>query len=454
MNDRTRLLIIGGDAAGMSAASQARRLRGADDLEIVALERGEYASYSACGLPYYVSGEVAHADDLVARTPEEFAERDIELRMGTEAVGIDLKRGAVATVGADGRQGEERFDRLVIGTGAVPIRPDLPGSDAEGVFGIQTLPDGVALRRYLADHPPRRAVVVGGGYIGLEMAEALLRRGAEVALVEAAAEPMGTLDPDMGRRVREAVCGMGAEFFPNAPVTGFETGDDGRVRAVLTENARHEADVVVLGLGVRPNVDLARGAGLDIGPSGGIATDARMRTSAEGVWAAGDCVESFHRVSRAPVSIALGTHANKQGRVAGTDIGGGYARFAGVLGTAITKICGLEVARTGLNEREAEQAGFAFETVTVESSTRAGYYPGAKTMATKMIAELGTGRLLGGQIVGAENAGKRIDVIATALWNAMPVGEIASMDLSYAPPFAPVWDPVLITARKLADKVR
>lgn len=454
MNDRPRLLVIGGDAAGMSAASQARRLRGADDLEIVALERGEYASYSACGLPYYVSGEVASADDLVARTPEQFAERGIELRMRTEAVGIDMARRTVATRDVNGRQNDVRFDQLMIGTGAVPIRPDLPGSDAEGIFGIQTLPDGVDIRRDLAEHPPRRAVVVGGGYIGLEMAEALLRRGIRVALVEAAEEPMGTLDPDMGRRVRDAVCAMGADFFPKEPVTGFETGADGRVRAVLTEHGRHEADVVVLGLGVRPDVELARGAGLEIGPSGGIATDARMRASAEGVWAAGDCVESFHRVSRAPVSIALGTHANKQGRVAGTDIGGGYARFAGVLGTSITKICGLEVARTGLNEREAGQAGFAFTTATVQSSTRAGYYPGAKTMTTKMIAEQGTGRLLGGQIVGEENAGKRIDVIATALWNEMPVAEIAAMDLSYAPPFAPVWDPVLITARKLAEKVR
>ncbi|GAA3729334.1 NADPH-dependent 2,4-dienoyl-CoA reductase/sulfur reductase-like enzyme [Spinactinospora alkalitolerans] len=452
VNDRTRLVVIGGDAGGMSAASQARRRCGPDDLEIVALERGDHTSYSACGIPYLVGGTVPSADELIARDPATFIrDHAIDVRTGTEATDVDLDRRVVRTVDAQGAEREERFDRLMIATGAVPIRPDWPGSDAEGIFGVQTLADGIRVREYVDERRPRRAVVVGGGYIGLEMAEAFLERGMRVDLVEAAPEPMGTLDPDMGRLVREAVCAMGVEFHPGAKVTGFETAG-GRVSAVVTEQAVHEADIVVLGMGVRPDSDLARRAGLRIGPTGGIAVDRRMRTSASDVWAAGDCVETFHRVSRAPVAIALGTHANKQGRVAGTNIGGGYAHFAGVVGTAITKICGLEVSRTGLNEKEAQRAGFEFETVTVESTTRAGYYPGATTMCLKLLAERRTGRLLGGQIVGRENAGKRVDVLATALWNDMSVEEVSGMDLGYAPPFSPVWDPVLIAARKLSEK--
>ncbi|WP_460999230.1 FAD-dependent oxidoreductase [Streptomonospora sediminis] len=455
MNARPRLIVIGGDAAGMSAASQARRLRGAEDLEILALERGPHTSYSACGIPYLVGKTVSSPGELVSRDPETFR-RDfgIDVRTSVEVEGIDLDRRTVTARAAGGGAREEPFDELMVATGAVPVRPDLPGMDAPGVFGVQTLSDGIAVREFVDTAGPQTAVVVGGGYIGLEMAEAFVQRGMEVHLVEAAAEPMGTLDPDMGRLVRDALVGMDVRVHLGEPVTGIETGPGGQgVRAVVSSRARYPADVVVLGLGVRPNSGLARGAGIDIGPTGGIAVDARMRTSAEGVWAAGDCVQSLHRVSQGPVAIALGTHANKQGRVAGTNIGGGYARFGGVLGTAISKVCGLEVARTGLNEAEAEQAGFAFETATLESTTRAGYYPGAATMTLKMLAERRSGRLLGAQIVGWENAGKRIDVLATALWNGMAVEDIAAMDLGYAPPFSPVWDPVLITARKLAERM-
>jgi NADPH-dependent 2,4-dienoyl-CoA reductase/sulfur reductase-like enzyme len=451
VNARPRLVVVGGDAAGMSAASQARRARGSADLEILAFERGRHTSYSACGIPYLVGGTVANPDDLVARDPATFArDFDIEVRTGTEVTAVDLERRCVTARGPDGTVATERYDQLMIATGAVPLRPELPGADAEGVFGVQTLDDGIALRAFLDDARPETAVVVGAGYIGLEMAEALVQRGVRVDLVDAGPEPMGTLDPDMGAEVREALVGMGVRVRLGERVTGLRT-EGGRVRGVATDRGEYPAGVVVLGMGVRPNSDLARAAGLRIGPTGGIAVDARMRASAPGVYAAGDCVETFHRVSREPVAIALGTHANKQGRVAGTNIGGGYARFGGVLGTAITKVCGLEVARTGLNEAEAERAGFAFTTSVLRSTTRAGYYPGAKWMAVKLLAERRTGRLLGGQIVGWENAGKRIDVLATALWNGMAVEDVAGMDLGYAPPFSPVWDPVLIAARKLAE---
>jgi NADPH-dependent 2,4-dienoyl-CoA reductase/sulfur reductase-like enzyme len=237
-------------------------------------------------------------------------------------------------------------------------------------------------------------------------------------------------------------------------VAGIETGADGRACAVTTASGKDiPADLVVLGLGVRPNVALAREAGIPLGTSGGIAVDTRMRTQVEGVWSAGDCVESLHRLSGQRVVVALGTHANKQGRVAGINIGGGYATFPGVIGTAITKICSTEAARTGLSSREARQAGYEFVTAVVDSSTKAGYFPGSRPIRVKMIAERRSGRLLGAQVVGKKAAAKRIDALAICIWNEMTVDQVLSLDLSYAPPFSPVWDPVLIAARKAFEAV-
>ena len=449
-----RLAVIGGDAAGMSAASQARRRRGADDLAIVVFERGHHTSYSACGIPYLVADVVHDAEELVARRPEEFRTRlAIEVHLRHEVVDIDLDRREVGVRDLEsGGERREGFDQLVVATGATPVRPRLPGVDAAGIHGVQVLDDGIALRRRLDRGGVERAVVIGGGYIGLEMAEALVQRGVEVALVEQQGQPMSTLDPDMAGLVADAMRNLGITLHLGESVTGFETAD-GEVRAVATSARRLPAELVVLGLGVRPNNGLAKDAGLSVGTTGGIVTDRRMRTSSAGVWAAGDCVETFHRVSRRPVAIALGTHANKQGRVAGINLGGGYATFPGVVGTAVTKICGVEIARTGLGEAEAATAGFETEAVVVESTTRAGYFPGAAQMKTKLIVERRSGRLLGAQIVGEENAAKRIDALAIALWNDMTVEEMTGLDLAYAPPFSPVWDPILIAARKAAERV-
>lgn len=368
-----RLVVIGGDAAGMSAASQARRRRPPDDLAITAFERGRHTSYSACGIPYYVGDVIHDADPLIVRTPEEFHRRGIEVHIRHEVTAVDLDRREVRVRDLDGEGAAERaepFDQLVVATGAVPIRPDLPGSDARGIHGVQVLEDGLALHRLLDDNSPRRAVVIGGGYIGLEMAEALIRRGLEVALVEKAPQPMGTLDPDMGALVAEALSGIGVALYLEEGVEGYET-KDGRVRGVVTSERTLHAELVILGLGVRPNSELARTAGVAVGGTGGIVTDRRMRTSAEGVWAAGDCVEVHHRISRRPAAIALGTHANKQGRVAGINIGGGYATFPGVVGTAVSKVCDIEVARTGLRETDARAEGFLTERRRVISFRRA-----------------------------------------------------------------------------------
>ncbi len=446
-------MVIGGDAAGGSAASQAKKRQ--PDLDVVMFERGRATSYSACGIPYWIGGLVKSEDALVARTPDQHKANGIDLRMRTEVVGIDLDRRTVRWRDLEGgAEGDEPFDELVYATGSVPMRPPVPGIDARGVYGVQVLDDGVALRAELDSGRVQRVVVVGGGYIGLELAEACRSRGLDVTVVDRSATPVGTFDPDIGEFIATAVRGEGIELVLSDGVAAVEVGADGRACAVVTQSGRElPADLVVLGLGVKPNVRLAQEAGIPIGASGGIAVDPQMRTQAEGVWSAGDCVESLHRLSGQRLVVALGTHANKQGRVAGINIGGGYATFPGVIGTAITKICDTEAARTGLSSREAETAGYAFVTAVVDSSTKAGYFPGSRPIRVKMIAERRSGRLLGAQVVGRKAAAKRIDALAICIWNEMSVDEILSLDLSYAPPFSPVWDPVLIAARKAFEAI-
>ncbi|HEV8372838.1 MAG TPA: FAD-dependent oxidoreductase [Actinomycetota bacterium] len=448
---RTRLVVVGGDAAGMSAASQARRGRGAEELEIVAFERGGHTSYSACGLPHYAGDVVKDWRDLVVRTPAQFAERDIDARTGhlVEAIDLQARRVRVREL-ASGRTRDEPWDALVVATGSEPLRPPLPGIQLPGVHGLSILQDGIDLRRAV-DAGPASAVVVGGGYIGLEAAEALVNRGVPTAMVEAGPQVMGRIDPDMGELVSQAVRDVGVELHTQEPVEAIE--GDGRVQAVRTSARTLPADLVVLGLGTRPAVGLAGAAGIGLGPSGAIAVNPRMRTPHDGVWAAGDCAEARHLVSGLPVNYHLGTIANKQGRVCGINLGGGYATFPGVLGTAVTRICDVEVARTGLSAAEIGPLGLEWDSVTVDSTTRAGYFPGGAPIRIKVLAERRSGRLLGAQLVGREGAAKRIDVFATAIWNGMTVDGMVDLDLSYAPPFGPVWDPVLVAARRLSERV-
>ncbi|HEY2429033.1 MAG TPA: FAD-dependent oxidoreductase, partial [Acidimicrobiales bacterium] len=420
-----RLVVVGGDAAGMSAAAQARRRRSASDLGIVVFERSPFTSYSACGIPYWIGGAVASRDELIARGPEQHRANGLDVRTGCEVVRVDPDRRTVAVVEAEtGRRYEEPFDQLLLATGSTPVRPPIPGIDAPNVHGVQVLDDGVALRAELDDEAVRRVVVVGGGYIGLEIAEAVKQRGLDVTVIDRSPTPVGMFDEDIGTWIADAVRGLGIGLLLERPVAEIETRG-GRATGVRTEDGTSiPADAVVLGLGVRPNVDLARQAGLPIGTSGGMVVDQRMHTPVDGVWAAGDCVESLHRLSGQRVVVALGTHANKQGRVAGINLSGGYATFPGVIGTAVTKVCDLEVARTGLSEREARGAGYEFVTAVIDSTTRASYFPDSRPIRVKMIAERRSGRLLGAQIVGREGAAKRVDVLATAIWNGMAVDEI------------------------------
>lgn len=443
-----RLVIVGGDAAGMSAAATARRRDPA--IDIVAFERGPYTSYSACGIPYYLSRVVEDVDRLVARTPAQFAEAGIEARVGHEVTAIDLGAGRLTVRDLDANaERHEPFDQLVYAAGAEAVLPDVPG--AEACAPVRTLAEAQRYRAALDAHPGENAVVIGSGYVGLEMAEALVERGLEVVLLDQADQVMGSLDADMAAHVQEAAEGIGIRLALSTTLEGIEQGADHRPRGVRTSVGTLPADHVVMATGVRPAVGLAAEAGLAVGETGALRTDDHQRSPGwDGVFAAGDCAESHHRLLERAVNIQLGTHANKQGRVAGANATGGDAAFPGVIGTAASKVCRWEVARTGLSEREAHGAGRAVVATTIESTTRAAYFPGAGPIWIKLVVEPGTGRLLGGQIVGVENAAKRIDVLAVAVWNGMTAKELEWTDLSYAPPFSGVYDPVLVAARQAA----
>jgi NADPH-dependent 2,4-dienoyl-CoA reductase/sulfur reductase-like enzyme len=438
-----RLVVIGGDAAGMSAVMQVRRRQ--PDREIVVLEKGRWTSYSACGIPYLVGGSVGDIDDLVARSPATFRdEHDIDVRLGHEARVVDLDARRVEAWDHDaGRAVTVDFDTLHIATGARPLRPDLPGIDNAMVHGVQTLDDAAVLEAKVAGGGVTRVTVVGGGYIGLEMAEAFVQRGLEVTLLEAADQLMPTLDADVAAPLVAALEGLGIDVRLGTPLESVEDG------AVVAGGETIATDLVILGLGTRPNAGLAADAGIEVGVKAAIRVDRRQRTSADGVWAAGDCCESYHLVARAPVHIPLGTVANKQGRVAGINMAGGYAAFPGALGTAVTKVCSVEIGRTGLSRREVEAHGFAAVEASVDGESRAGYLPERKRITIKALAEVGTGRLLGAQIVGEEGTAKRIDVLATAIQAGLTAEDVVDLDLGYAPPFGPVWDPVHLVARGL-----
>jgi NADPH-dependent 2,4-dienoyl-CoA reductase/sulfur reductase-like enzyme len=442
----TRLLVVGGDAAGMSAAMQVRRLT--SDLEIVAIERGRWTSYSACGIPYLAGGSVGAVDELVARTPDDLRAARIDVRTGHEVVAIDLdaRRAEVHNL-THGRTFQLGFDLLHLATGARPLRPDIDGIDSPHVHGVQTLDDASRLLEDAKRRRPASVVVIGGGYIGLEMAEAFHSRGASVAVVERGPEILSRLDSEIGALVAGAMRSMGIDVRTGQTVTAV--GDT----AVSTVGGDIAADLVILGYGVTPNSELGAGAGIETGVRGALVVDRRQKTSADGVWAAGDCCQSLHRVTGRPVYQPLGTVANRQGRVAGINMSGGYATFPGVLGTAVTRICHLEVGRTGLGEADARDAGFETAVTTVESSTAAGYLPESRPTTVKMLAELGTGRLLGVQSVGGPGSAKRVDVAAAAIAGGLTVEDLVGLDLSYAPPFSPVWDPLQVAARTLLPKL-
>jgi NADPH-dependent 2,4-dienoyl-CoA reductase/sulfur reductase-like enzyme/rhodanese-related sulfurtransferase len=437
----TRLLIIGGVAGGATAAARARRLD--ESAEITVLERGPYVSYANCGLPYFISGDIQQRSRLLLQTPEGFDARyRVTVKVRTEALEIDRAQRRVLARGPDG-DAWLPYDKLILAQGGNPIMPPLPGADAPHVFKLWTVPDTDRLHGFIEEHAPKSAVVVGGGFIGLEMAEAFRKRGLQTTVVELLPTVMSLMDRPFGVQVQRELEANGVQVITGAGVKAVAPA----AREVeLSDGRRIPADLVLFSVGVRPELTLAKKAGLELGPSGGLLVDERLCTSDPDVYAAGDMVEVVQKVSGRKVRVPLAGPANRQGRIAATNALGGEMRYRGALGTSVVKIFEATAAMTGLSERAAREAGLDVGVAVLHKDHHAGYYPGAKELSLQLVYDRKTGRLLGAQGFGPEGVDKRIDVLATALAGRMTLDDLAELDLAYAPPYSSANDPVNLAA--------
>ena len=446
------LLIIGGSDAGVSAALRARELDGSVEVTMVVAD--DYPNFSICGLPYFLSGETPNWRDLAHR--KEFP--SINLLRRSVAEEIDAGNKTVLIRDASGEK-IHRYDRLVVATGAQPIRPALPGNDLDGVFVLHSMDDSFAVHDFLADRAPKKVVLVGAGYIGLEMADALTQRGLEVTLLSRSPTALPTVDPALGRLVEEELARHGVRVLTGVSAHAVEANANNsaaRLRVVDLNGQRHLADMVLFAVGVHPNVDLASRAGARLGFNGAISVTRQMRTNLPDVYAAGDCVETYHRLLDRKTYISLGTIAHKQGRVAGENAIGGERQFAGAMGTQSIKVFELAVARTGLLDHEARSGGFDPLSISIEANDHKAYYPGAVPLSVVVSGDRTTGALLGAQILGSRKSeiSKRIDIVAAALFRNADVEELNDLDLSYTPPFSSPWDPVQVAAQAWAGEAR
>ena len=442
-----RLVIVGGVAGGASAAARARRL--CEQCEIIVFERGPHASFANCGLPYFVGGEIVAPDDLLVQTPESLRARfNLDVRVNTEVTGIDhTARLVKVRDGLSGREYEQPYDALILSTGATPLLPPIPGIEREGHFTVRNVPDVERIKAWIKDCRACRAVVVGGGFIGLEMAEQLVRHGGlSVSIVQSLPQVMAPLDPEMAAWLHLELRKHGVELFLGNPVAAFEApaaGESARASVVvLKDGQRLPADSVVLGLGVRPEASLAKNAGLEIGARGGIRVNEHLQTSDPHIWAVGDAVEVRDANTGAWSLVALAGPANRQGRIAADNIFGRPAKYHGTWGTAILRLFDLTAGCTGANEKTLRAAGIPYQALHLHPGSHAGYYPGAEPIAIKILFAPGTGKLLGAQAVGRDGVDKRLDVFATALKGGMTVHDLAELELAYAPPYGSAKDPV------------
>ena len=469
--DTEPFVVVGGDAAGLSAASKARRE--APDRGVVVFEKGQWVSYAYCGTPYYVKGEVDELTDLVSLSPAEIKDRGIDLRREHEVVDVDA---AAQTVTVNGPEGtfDQPYGALLLGTGAHALRAPFDGLDLAGAFTLHGLPDAPAIRATVdpdfepdaadlgpmnpaslepvVEAPtPETAAIVGGGYVGVEMAEALTAWDLDVHLFQRGDALLPPFGPVVGATVADELRANGVEIHTGTAVDAI--AGDGRVERVEHANGVLPADLAVVGVGIRPNTDLAEAAGADLGASGAVAVDRYGRTSVDGVYAAGDCAESRHVVTGEPTWVPLGLTANRAGRAIGATVAGDPKPVGEIAGTAVVKAFEQGAGRTGLTLNEAREAGFEPVTETITAGSRSGYYPGAAETTVTLTADRGTGRVLGASTVGTDRAAKRIDTVATALSGGLTVTELERTDLAYAPPFSPVWDPVLVAAKVVAGRL-
>jgi NADPH-dependent 2,4-dienoyl-CoA reductase/sulfur reductase-like enzyme/rhodanese-related sulfurtransferase len=445
MNNK-RIVIVGGVAGGANAAARARRL--CEDCEIIMFERGPHVSFANCGLPYFVGGEIAEQDSLLMQTPASLKARfNLDVRIKTEVIRIDRASRRIRVRDSEtGREYEEGYDALILSTGASPMKPPIPGIDRPSHFVVRNIPDVEKIMKWSSDCQRCRAVVVGGGYIGLEMAEQMRRRGFDVTVVEALPQVMTPLDPEMAAWLHAELRANGVTVHLNDPVVSFEPpSDEEPARAsivVLKSGQRLHADSVVLGLGVKPEIGLAREAGLEIGKLGGIRVNEHLQTSDPQIWAVGDAIEVRDGVTGQWALIPLAGPANRQGRIAADSILGRPSRYEHTWGTAILRLFTLTAGCTGANEKSLRRAAIPFQAIHLHPGSHAGYYPGAEPIALKILFAPDTGRLLGAQAIGHDGVDKRIDVLATALKAGMTVHDLAELELAYAPPYGSAKDPV------------
>ena len=449
-----RIVIIGGVAGGASAAAKARRTNESADITI--FEKGPYVSFANCGLPYYVGETIQDRDELLLQTPERFWKRfRVQVHVLYEVININRKEKSVGVKSLVTQEiTSHPYDTLILAPGAGAIVPDIPGTRSKNIFSVKTVPDSDAIKSFLHDHPSRNALVIGGGFIGLETAEALVNRGLTVTIVEKAPEILPPFDPDMARLVAQHLKENGVRIIVDDGIKGFHQTGEFTQEAELESGTRLPMDLAILSIGVRPELKLAREAGLEIGQSGGIAVNERQQTSDPHIYAAGDAVETTHLVTGQRTRIPLAGPANKQGRVAGANAAGGDLQFHGALGTAIVESIGITAAKTGLAEHEANRHGLEYFVSVTHPLDHAGYYPGAEALHIKLIVEQETGTLLGAQIVGEQGVDKRIDVLATALHAKMKVQDLEQLDLAYAPQFNSAKGPVIMAGFVAANTLR
>ncbi len=452
-----KVVIVGGVAGGASAAARLRRLD--EKAEIIMLERSGYVSYANCGLPYYIGGEIKEAEKLTVQTPESLQSRfAIDVRIRQEAVRIDRKAKTVQVRRLeDGTLYTQAYDKLILAPGARPIVPPLPGVEGPLLFTLRTVEDTLRIRRFVDEKAPRTATVIGGGFIGLEMAESLRNRGLEVTVVQLTDQVLPTLDGDMAALVHEQLRRHGVTLRLNTAATGFERRE-GRIATFIQDDTPIVSDFVILAAGVAPESALAKEAGLALGLRGAIRTDAHMRTSDPDIYAVGDAVEVSHLVTGQPALIALAGPANKQGRIAADNICGIASEYRGSQGSNVLKVFTMTVGGTGLTARQAQEAGIACDYALLSPPSHATYYPGAANMTLKVVFEKPSGRILGAQAVGGEGVDKRVDVLSAAIRAGMTGMDLAELELAYAPPYSSAKDPVnmagFIIENLLTGKVR
>jgi len=451
-----RLVIIGGVAAGPKTAARVRRLD--SNASITVIEKGEFLSYAGCGLPYYVSGVVKEQAELmstptgVIRDPSFFKNvKDINVLNHTEATKIDKENKVVTVKKPDGSMESIEYDKLVIATGATPFVPELPGGRLKNIYKLHGVEDAEGIKKCLADNKAKDVVIVGGGLIGVEMAEALVSKGCRVTMVELLPQLMTIMDPEMAVLLTQHMESKGVKVLTSTKVLGF----DGKecVSKVLTDRQEIHADMVIMSIGVRPNAKLAVDAGLEIGPTRAIKVNAQMQTSDKDIYAVGDCAEKKDIITGAPSYVPLGSTANKEGRVAANNICGVESTFGGILGSAVCKVFDFSAARTGLSEKQAIDAGYDVEICLSPAPDKPHFMPTAKVIMLKLIADRKTCKLLGMQAVGPGDSAKRLDVAVTAITAGMTLNQIANLDLCYAPPFSPAMDNIITAANVLQNKI-